>query len=250
MGSLPLFLVEAARLDSDPIRLDGAEGRHASTVRRLRPGEPLVLSDGVGRVAVCTVTAADRSSLLCAVERRYDQPRPAPRLVVVQALPKGERAELAVSALTEVGVDELVPWAAARCVTRWSADRAAKGLARWRATAREASKQSRRVWLPEITAVASTAEVAARLPQADLAVVLHEAATQPLASLRVPDHGEVVVVVGPEGGIDDAELGQFAAAGAVPVRMGPTVLRTSTAGTAAAAVLLSRTPRWNRVSEP
>ena len=250
MGSLPLFLVDAGRLDGDPIRLDGAEGRHASAVRRLRPGESLLLGDGAGRVAVCTVAAADRTSLVCAVHSRYDEPPPAPRMVVAQALPKGERGELAVSALTEVGVDEVVPWAASRCVTRWSAERAAKGLTRWRAAAREATKQSRRGWLPEIPGLTTTAEVTARLGQAELAVVLHESATEPLAALRVPERGEVVVVVGPEGGIDDAELEQFAVAGAVPVRMGPTVLRTSTVGTAAAAVLLSRTPRWGRVSEP
>ena len=250
MANPPMFLVDTATLATDPIRLEGAEGRHAVMVRRLRSGEAVALTDGAGAVAAGRVVAVDRAGLACAVERRYTEPRPSPRVVVVQALPKGDRAELTVAALTEVGVDAVVPWAAARCVTRWSGERAAKGLGRWRAAAREATKQSRRAWLPDIRDVATTEEVAALLAASALPVVLHESASQPLGAVRVPTEGDVAVVVGPEGGINDAELAAFGAVGAEPVRMGPTVLRTSTAGTAAVAVLLSRTPRWDRVSEP
>jgi 16S rRNA (uracil1498-N3)-methyltransferase len=138
----------------------------------------------------------------------------------------------------------VVPWAAARCVTRWNADRADKALARWRATSQAAGKQSRRARFPRIAAVASTQEVAERLTAAAAGIVLHEEAAEPLSSLQPPSIGEVVVVVGPEGGITPEELAAFAAAGASAYRIGPTVLRTSTAGTAALAVLLSRTARW------
>ena len=138
----------------------------------------------------------------------------------------------------------MVPWAAARCVAVWKGERATKSLARWRATAREAAKQARRAWFPEVAGLASTAEVAALVAGADLAVVLHEDASEPLAALPVPAEGRVVVVVGPEGGLTDDEVATLVAAGGRAVRLGPEVLRTSTAGVVAAAALLARTPRW------
>ena len=249
MGTAPVFLTGTAQFGAVSIRLDGSEGRHASLVRRLRPGEPVVLTDGAGRVAQCRVEAVGRSGITCRAERRYDVPSPQPRLVVVQAVPKGDRAQTAVDTLTEVGVDALVPWLAQRSIPRWDAERAARGVARWRATAREASKQARRAWLPEVRELASTEEVTALLADGALPVVLHESARRAISDLEVPETGDVVVVVGPEGGLSDEELEGFAASGIEPVHLGPTVLRTSTAGTVAAAVLLSKTRRW-AVSEP
>jgi 16S rRNA (uracil1498-N3)-methyltransferase len=164
--------------------------------------------------------------------------------VVVQALPKGERGELAVEVLTEVGVARIVPWAASRSVAVWKGERAAKSLSRCRATAREAAKQARRPWFPEVDELATTAQVVDLVASAELAVVLHEEASVPLSSLDVPGHGTVVVVVGPEGGLSDDEVAAFAAAGGPAVRLGTEVLRTSTAGVAAVSALLSRTPRW------
>ncbi len=224
--------------------LDGAEGRHAAVVRRLRPGERVDLTDGAGRVAECVVAEALSAALVCDVRARSDLAVPRPRMVVVQALAKGSRGELAVELLTEVGADVIVPWAAARSVTRWREDRAAKGLARWRVTAREAAKQARRAWHPTVREPATTAEVARLLAAAALPLVLHEDADAPLAARPVPATGDVAVVVGPEGGLTDEELATFTQAGAAPVRLGPTVLRTSTAGVAAVAALLARTPRW------
>jgi 16S rRNA (uracil1498-N3)-methyltransferase len=240
--SPPVFLCE--RLSSDRILLDGPEGRHAAAVRRLRPGERADLTDGAGLVVECVVTSVGRDSLELQATARRHEPAPEPRIVVVQALPKGDRGELAVETMTEVGVDMIVPWAAARCVTQWRPERRAKALGRWRTTAREAAKQARRAWLPEVTDLASTADVAARVADAALAVVLHEEAERPLSGLRIPAEGDVVVVVGPEGGLTAEELTAFAAAGGVPALLGPTVLRTSTAGVAAASVLLTRTGRW------
>lgn len=244
--SVPVFLSDAAGLDKDTIVLDGPEGRHAAAVRRLRPGERVDLTDGAGRVAECVVTAAGKDSLTAEVLRRFEVAPPSPRLVVVQGLPKGDRGELAVEMMTEAGVDVIVPWAAARCVTQWKGDRAGKSLARWRSTAREAAKQARRFHLPEVTEQAGTAEVCAILSSAALGLVLHEEAAEPLSRLPLPEPsgGDIVMVVGPEGGVTDEEIARFRAAGAVPALLGPTVLRTSTAGVAAAAVLLSRCGRW------
>jgi 16S rRNA (uracil1498-N3)-methyltransferase len=170
--------------------------------------------------------------------------RPSPAFTVVQALPKGDRGELAVEVLTEVGVDVVVPWAAARSVAVWKGERAVKSHAKWQATAREAGKQSRRSWLPTVSPLASTDAVRDLVDGADLAVVLHEDATIPLSGVEVPVAGRVVVVVGPEGGIAPEELAVLEAAGALTVRLGDEVLRTSTAGVVAVAALLSRTDRW------
>ncbi|QFG25648.1 16S rRNA (uracil(1498)-N(3))-methyltransferase [Actinomadura sp. WMMB 499] len=242
--SPPVFLAAADALERDRVVLDGPEGRHAATVRRLRPGERVDLTDGEGLLAECVVTAADRVSLTLEVAARHREPPPSPRLVVVQALPKGDRGELAVETMTEAGVDEIVPWAAARCVTQWRPDRREKALNRWRNAAREAGKQARRSRLPQLPDLASTAAVAGRLAGASAALVLHEDAAEPLSAVRPPADGEIVLVVGPEGGITEDELAAFGAAGGRPVRLGPTVLRTSTAGVAAAAVLLAATGRW------
>jgi 16S rRNA (uracil1498-N3)-methyltransferase len=241
----PVFLAAGADLRADTVTLTGAEGRHAATVRRIRPGERVDVADGAGLIAECVVTDAGPGSVTLRVRARREVPAPDPRIVVVQALPKGDRAELAVETMTEVGVDVIVPFAAMRCVARWPAgDRAAKALARWRSAAREAAKQARRARIPEVTGLASAAEVATRLKSAARGVVLEPGAEQALSRLDLPAHGDVVLVVGPEGGLSPAELTEFTAAGAVETRLGDSVLRASTAGAAAAAVLMARTGRW------
>lgn len=242
--TVPVFLAEAADLARSEFVFGGPEGRHAAAVRRLRAGERLDLTDGAGSVAECVVIEAGKDSLRVEVLRHHEVPVPSPRLVVVQGLPKGDRGELAVEMMTEAGVDVIVPWAAARCVTQWRGERAAKALARWRSTAREAGKQSRRFHLPEVTEPATTAKVTGLLSAAALGLVLHEEAASPLSGLPLPDRGDIVVVVGPEGGVSEEEIAAFRGAGAVPALLGPTVLRTSTAGVVAAAVLQTRTGRW------
>jgi len=227
--------------EGSTVTVEGAEAHHAVVVRRLAVGESVVLTDGAGRVATGEVTETGKSRMEVRVRSVTDVPAPVPELVVVQALPKGDRGELAVELLTEIGVARVVPWAAARSVAVWRGDRAAKSLARWQATAREAAKQARRAWFPEVSPLASTADVVALVADAPLALVLHEEATEPLPT-RLPDR--ILLVVGPEGGLAPEELTSFADAGARTVRLGPEVLRTSTAGVAAVAALLSRTPRW------
>ena len=244
MPQPPVFLAERADLERDVVVLSGSEGRHAATVRRLRPGERADVGDGAGLVAECVVAAHGADGLELTVTARRQVPRPDLAITVVQAIPKGDRGELAVEEMTEAGVDRIVPWAAARCVPVWQGARGERSVAKWRATAREAAKQSRRAWIPEVTDPASAADVAAMIAKAACAVVLEPGAAQSLGRLEPPRSGDLIVVVGPEGGITEPEGEAFRLAGATARSMGPTVLRTSTAGAVAAAVLLSRTARW------
>jgi 16S rRNA (uracil1498-N3)-methyltransferase len=246
----PVFVLPAADLANAQVgatvRIDGAEGRHAVTVRRMSVGEALTVVDGEGRRLEGTVSAiVDRSSLDVTASAVQDEAPPAPRVVVAQALPKGERGELAVELMTEVGVDAILPWAAANCVTQWKGERAARGHRRWADAAQAAGKQSRRARFPVVEELASTSAVLARVENASVAVVLHEDARTPISAVAVPSEGEVLVVVGPEGGITAAELAALEAAGAQPVRLGPSVLRTSSAGIAALAILLAGSARWS-----
>ena len=250
----PVFVVEpealATAVAGDVVRLDGAEGRHAASVRRIRVGEPIHLVDGIGRRAIGAVSAVvGRDGVEVRLDGIEDEPAPTPRIVVVQALPKGDRGELAVELLTEVGVDVIVPWSASACVTVWKGERAARGQRRWHDTAVAAAKQSRRAWFPVVAPLAETAQVLDRIRAADTAIVLHEQADRPVATVPLPESGEAVLVVGPEGGISDSERAAFREAGAVEARLGPTVLRTSSAGLAAVAALLARSPRWTTATD-
>jgi len=227
------------------VTVEGDEAHHAVVVRRLRVGEQVTLADGLGLVATGEVSATAKRSFDVRVTALDERPEPSPSVTVVQALPKGDRGELAVEVLTEIGAARIVPWAAARSVAVWKGERAAKSHAKWESTAREAAKQSRRGWHPVVPPLATTAEVLDLVPGADLAVVLHEAASEPIGAIAVPDVGEILVVVGPEGGLTDDEVAAFVRAGAVAARLGDEVLRTSTAGVAAVAALLAQTPRWN-----
>lgn len=238
--SAPVFLHERGDLGSDRVVLTGPEGRHAAGARRLQPGERVDVVDGRGLRATCSVVRVGRDEVELAVLARLVESPPAPRLVLVQALPKADRGELAVELATEVGVDEVVPWTAARCVMQWKGERGERQLERWRATAREAAKQSRRAWVPEVAALHSTAQLVRRLAGTAV-LVLHEAAQAALTAVALPAAGDLALVVGPEGGLTGEELD---ALGGTAVRLGPTVLRTSTAGAAAAAVLSVRTGRW------
>jgi 16S rRNA (uracil1498-N3)-methyltransferase len=244
--TLPQHVVEslAGVAPGWTVTVDGDEAHHAVVVRRLRVGEQVTLTDGLGLVATGEVAATSKRSFDVRVTALDEVAEPSPAVTVVQALPKGDRGELAVEVLTEIGVGRIVPWAAARSVAVWKGERAEKSHAKWRSTAREAAKQARRAWHPDVPPLATTTDVRALVARADLAVVLHEEATEPLGAIAVPDAGEILVVVGPEGGLTDEEVAGFVAAGAVAVRMGEEVLRTSTAGVAAVAALLAQTSRW------
>src|ERR671912_18089 len=193
--------------------LDGEDGRHAVVVRRIRPGEQIMVGDGAGFGVRGRVREVGRADLTLEVVETLAPPENGRRVVAVQALAKGDRSELAVEMLTETGVATIIPWAASRSVVRWSGERGDRSLAKWQATAREAAKQSRRLTVPEVTPAMTTAQVARRLAAADIALVLHEGAQQRLVDHPPPEDGEVIVVVGPEGGIAPEELDAFAAAG-------------------------------------
>ncbi|WP_067801237.1 16S rRNA (uracil(1498)-N(3))-methyltransferase [Nocardia beijingensis] len=227
--------------------LDGPEGRHAATVRRIRVGEPITLSDGRGVLAASEVVAAQRDRLELAVRDRVLAPPQAPPVTVVQALPKSDRSELAVELMTEAGADVVVPWQAARCVANWEG-KAAKGVEKWRSAARSAARQSRRAYIPEVADLHRTADVLELVRAAKrrgaIVAALHESGTARFTALPFADATEIVLVVGPEGGLDDAELTAFAEAGADITLLGPTVLRTSTAAAVALGALGALTPRW------
>jgi len=240
----PYFLVPELPAPG-PFVLDGAEGRHAATVRRLRTGESLMLADGRGGQAAALVTAVGRGEVSLEVAAGEVIALPAVEVTLVQAVPKGDRGELAVELATEAGIDRVVPWSAERCVARWkTADQAAKAVGRWRNTAREAAKQARRPYVPVVTDVATTTDVLGLVQRSAAGLVLHDAASLPIRSAVLPESGSVIVIVGPEGGLTEEELTVFQAAGALRVRLGPQVLRTSTAGAVALGALGVLTGRW------
>lgn len=231
-----LFLADLnhARV-GDEFTLGGDEGRHAAAVRRIRPGETILISDGAGHAIRGDVTSVDKVSVTLRVDEVLAADTPTVRYVVAQALAKGDRAELAVEMLTEVGVDRIIPWQAARSIVKWSPEREERQAGRWRATAREATKQSRRLRVPIIAAPMSTRELALFAGQAAVTLILHEGARDPLPQLSLPPEGDVLVIVGPEGGLTDAEITAFEGAGGHQVLVSDAVLRTSTAGVVAVA---------------
>jgi 16S rRNA (uracil1498-N3)-methyltransferase len=239
------FLVNPGEISKDTksFTLDGDEGRHAATVKRMREGEVIHLCDGQGSRAVAKVVKVHKHSLDLTIDNFTFEDAPEPRFVVVQALAKGERAELAVEMLTEVGADAIIPWRAEHSIGKW--DSVDKGLEKWRRTSRESAKQSRRAWIPEISNLQTTEQVCDLMSQAQSVFVLHESADQALAACAIREQGTIMIVVGPEGGISPAELAAFANAGARVVHMGASVMRTSTAGAIAVGGLLMRSQRWS-----
>ncbi|HQA30715.1 MAG TPA: 16S rRNA (uracil(1498)-N(3))-methyltransferase [Propioniciclava tarda] len=233
-----LFLAEFSDPTvGDEITLSGDEGRHAVAVRRIAVGERILLADGAGTAVRGEVLSTEKASLSLRVDEVLRTPTRDRRYIAAQALAKGDRAELAVEVMTEMGIDEVVPWQAARSIVKWVPDRAERHLAKWRSTAREATKQSRRFLVPVVTVPMSTRELALRIPETALTLILHEEASVPLASVALPAAGDVMIVIGPEGGIAPDELEALTAAGGVPVSISDGVLRTSTAGVVALAQL-------------
>ncbi|MCV7154537.1 16S rRNA (uracil(1498)-N(3))-methyltransferase [Mycolicibacterium pyrenivorans] len=243
-----LFYVDVVPAPGDLAVVDGEEGHHAATVCRTRHGEELDLADGAGILAHCIVEDVAKGRLTARVLERRLVPPPAPAVTIVQALPKSERSELAIELATEAGADAFVAWQASRCVARWDgAAKVDKGLRRWRAVARSAARQSRRPYIPSVDGVVTTRDLveSTRRAAAGTVLVLHESASRPLAD-AVAGHGDpLTLIVGPEGGVADDELAAFTDAGAVAVRLGPTVLRTSTAAAVALGALGVLTPRWS-----
>jgi len=240
----PLFfldnLADPLPMVGSHVRLAGDEGRHAAIVRRIRPGEIIMIGNGRGQGVRGVVLEVTGPSLIIEVINHLSSSSESRRFVAAQALAKGDRAELAVEMLTEMGVDEIVPWQASRSIVRWSPDRAMRSLEKWRSTAREAAKQSRRLTVPKVSDRVSTAQLAQRVAIVDLALLLHEEAKESLAEVDLPSAGTILIIIGPEGGIAAEELRQLTQAGARSVSISEAVLRTSTAGVVALAGLKLR----------
>jgi 16S rRNA (uracil1498-N3)-methyltransferase len=228
--------------EGDGVELDAAESRHIVTVSRTRAGDPILLGNGRGVTVRGTVVSADPAGVVVRAELVEETARNVQLVTLVQALAKGGRDELAVQAATELGVDAVIPWSAERSVARWDGTKATKGRDRWQSITREATKQSMRAWLPDVRPIASTADLIEPATGARMLVLEPTAHTQ-LTSIR-PDGRDIALVVGPEGGVSPRELAAFAAAGAEPVRLGTSVLRTSTAGPAALAIINLILGRW------
>lgn len=275
--SNPVFFTAPGTLDGmapgDVFVLDGPEARHAVTVKRLGVGETVDIADGAGKRLTGTVAAAAPGELSVECSGLSEEPRPEVRLVLVQALAKGDRDELAAETATELGIDAVVPWQAERSIVRWKAERAVKAHAKWQSVVTAAAKQARRAWIPEVRPAVDGAGLQAAVAAADLAIILHEDAVRPLrqvleawlaaapadgpaaagSPLRSPadspvdraDAGrEVLLIVGPEGGISPREVTRLCGAGAVTALLGHHVLRSSTAGPAATVLASDILGRW------
>ncbi|MDQ1058919.1 16S rRNA (uracil1498-N3)-methyltransferase [Arthrobacter globiformis] len=255
--SNPVFFTPAGALDStvpgSVFVLDGAEARHAVTVKRLAVGERVDIADGAGKRITGTVTDAAPAELTVECTSISVEPRPDVRLVLVQALAKGDRDELAIETATELGIDAVVPWQSERSIVRWKGDRAAKAHGKWQSTVTAAAKQARRAWIPEVRPAVDTHALAKEVAEAGLAVILHEDAVTPLRRVlgkwseerqEASNPSEIFLIVGPEGGISPREVTRLCSAGAVTALLGPHVLRSSTAGPAGVVVASDVLGRW------
>lgn len=260
--SLPVFVSEDLSSGQEVAELRGAEGRHAVTVKRIGVGERIEIVDARGtraQVEVTEVSGKDR--LRGRILSRHREPQPTPEVTVVQAIPKSPHAELAVDLLTQAGADRILAWQAERCVARWltpaqartaqgppvASAKAEKALGKWQDRAREAAKQARRSWVPEIRGPVGTPWLVEWLGRCDsdtVICVLHEDARVTLADLHVAGVRRVVLIVGPEGGIGHEELAKLESAGARPATLGPLVARASAAGAFGLAALGALTGRW------
>lgn len=245
---LPLFHISTtdaagARI-GDEVLLAGSEGRHAVSVRRMRVGEGIQLSDGAGRRIVGDVATVGTGELSVQVTEITDEIAAVPTLELVQALAKGDRDEMAVQAATELGIMSVVPWQAERSVSRWEGPKIAKGVDRWQIIVAEAAKQALRAYTPLVAQPVSSKQLCSSVASYSRLLVLDPTAATALSEISLPTDGRLGIVVGPEGGISDGELAALESAGAVRVRLGSEILRTSTAGVAAVAVIQSKLGRW------
>jgi 16S rRNA (uracil1498-N3)-methyltransferase len=226
-----------------PAVLSGDEARHASGVARLKAGEAIMVGDGRGTIGRGIAVAVGAGEVVVELQDVNTVPAPSPEIWLVQALAKGDRDELAIQACTELGVDRIIPWQAGRSVSVWKADKATKGQTRWNKIVTEASKQSLRARVPQVSALSTTSDIA-QLGEENQLVLLEAQGSDPLSAYIPPKHKNLVLIVGPEGGIEPAEREVLLDAGAVDLRLGNTVLRTSTAGVAALSVMNSAMGRW------
>jgi len=213
------------------------DANHAIRVLRMQTGVEFMLSDGQGSWSQVVATEVKKKSMqVRVIDSGFQQPL-ATTITVVQALPKGDRAKEAIELLTEAGVDRIVPWASARSI--------GKGSEKFAITAREASKQSRRFRIPEVTETATTAQICEAIKVSDLAIAFHESATSKLSD-QVSSHNveHLLIIIGPEGGLTDEEIAAFTDAGAKVALMGRPILRSAHAGIAAVSAVSALLKVW------
>jgi 16S rRNA (uracil1498-N3)-methyltransferase len=232
------FLVSTSDLDSPVFNIQGTEAHHALRVRRVRENEKLVVTDGKGQVAEVEVLTLGPGEQVTVKTKELIKPK----ICVAQALAKGERSELAVELLTEVGVDEIIPWQANRCIVKWD-EKSNKGEEKWKQISRESSKQSRRAFFPEIKSCLNSKELANEFSNYATVIILDPDSSVLFTDAIQEVKNEVLLIIGPEGGIDESEMEMFKKANSLSASLGETILRTSTAGAVSAAILLSKT-RW------
>lgn len=227
------------------VSLTGDEAHHAAQVARLREGESVDISNGRGWRAAGVAQSVSKSRVDVAISSPVFEPERGVQFTLVQALAKGDRDELAVQASTELGVARVVPWQSERSISRWEGDKRTKGVARWQAIAREAAKQSVRSRIPVVTDPVATGGIVQAVAGA-LVLVLDPRSTRGIGdwAREHPTATEIALVVGPEGGITDAEVDALVTAGAATVRVGGDIMRTSTAGPAAIAALNALLGQW------
>jgi 16S rRNA (uracil1498-N3)-methyltransferase len=225
--------------------LGGPEAKHAVSVRRMNIGESIAVSDGAGRKVRGKVAKVLKDTLEVLVESVDALNPPSTKLVLVQALAKGDRDELAIQACTELGVFEVIPWQSDRSISIWKAEKKQKGQTRWQTIVTEAAKQSLRAFVPRVSEVLDSAELIQVLRGFDQVLILDPEARGSITEVDAPLTGSIAIVVGPEGGISEAELAAFTEAGFSSVHLGSGVLRTSTAGMAAISYLQARLGDWS-----
>ena len=212
---------------------------HAVRVLRTTVGDTFNLSDGNGAWSKVIVREAAKKSLRVEVLESGFEEALAQTFTVIQAIPKGDRIKEAIELCTEGGVDRIVMWKSARSIGK-SEDK----IEKLQTTAREASKQSRRFRIPTVVGVATTENIIDEIAKVDLAIVLHEAAVQPISQVVVPGAKKIAIIIGPEGGLTDEEVDTFAAAGAKVALLGRPVLRSAHAGIAALSAVNTALSVW------
>ena len=242
----PMFVrsFDSIPMPGQLIELSGTEAKHAISVRRMRVGESIQLTDGSGLRVRGQVKTLAGNSMAVQIDSVASEKAPDIRITLVQALAKGDRDELAIQAATELGIMGVIPWEADRSVSRWIGLKEAKGIERWQSIVTEAAKQSMRSWHPKVQQPARSSQFADLFGTFDQVLVLDPTAPAGLAATSFNSAGSVALVVGPEGGISESELLAFQQAGAIRVNLGEPILRTSTAGIAAISAILALTGQW------
>ena len=237
---LSLFFVDQISSGSTQ-ELSGDEGHHAVKVMRLQIGEQIKIADNLGNWVSGAITEVGKKSLKINVSERGNAEHLKPELILVQAVTKSDRTKEMLELLTVAGADQIIPWQAQRCISKWKSDSTDK----WLTTIKESAKQARRVKLPVLSDAVTTNQLVKLFQAEDQIIVLHESAQLNLSQFNFVEYTKrILIVIGPEGGISEEEIAQLTSAKAVVVRMGENVLRSAHAGFAALSGIQTLIGRW------